>query len=347
MKRLCVFFVLMSMVFMMTGCRMYVDYVANGDGTVTSNGMTAYTPEELESMGADEKAKASLQTLEDGKQYYVVKENPETKSMARVKEEDGILITEDMCVYMIGDLETTLDGQVPADMMYLQLSVTLGSDIVDTNANVLKEGKKAVFASSATSDSYWYAYTQKGKELIEQDKTAPKMIGAKNNQYFREMPQTITFTDEIMVKEVKLNGVMVTCATSTITTDKGTEKKYIWYTPNGSEPAKKGKNVFEVTDLNNNVATYTIFVDGKQPVIKGVKENKSYKKKATVYVKDDLLLSKVKINGKKQKITKKQLVKSGKYKGYYKYTVKKNGTNKIVVTDKAGNTKTMKINIVK
>ena len=43
--------------------------------------------------------------------------------------------------------------------------------------------------------------------------------------------------------------------------------------------------------------------------------------KATIYVKDDLLLSKVQINGKKQKITKKQLVKTGKYKGCYKYVL--------------------------
>ena len=40
-------------------------------------------------------------------------------------------------------------------------------------------------------------------------------------------------------------------------------------------------------------------------------------------------------------------MKSGKYKGYYKYTVKKKGTNKIVVTDMAGNKKTMKIKIKK
>jgi hypothetical protein len=37
------------------------------------------------------------------------------------------------------------------------------------------------------------------------------------------------------------------------------------------------------------------------------------------------------------KLTKKNLVKSGKYKNYYKFEIKKKGKHKIIAIDKAGN----------
>lgn len=82
--------------------------------------------------------------------------------------------------------------------------------------------------------------------------------------------------------------------------------------------------------------------DTKAPVIKGVKKNKTYKKKVTVYVKDNKKLKKVTVNGKKAKLTK---VKKGKYKGYFKFTVKKKGKNTIIAYDAAGNKKKINIKI--
>lgn len=82
--------------------------------------------------------------------------------------------------------------------------------------------------------------------------------------------------------------------------------------------------------------------DTKAPVIKGIKKNKAYKKKVVVYVKDDQKLKKVTVNGKKAKLTK---VKKGKYKGYFKFTVKKKGKKTIVAYDAAGNKKKVNIKI--
>jgi hypothetical protein len=49
------------------------------------------------------------------------------------------------------------------------------------------------------------------------------------------------------------------------------------------------------------------------------------------------------VNVKKAKLTK---VKKGKYKGYQKFTVKVSSKKqKIIVTDKAGNKKTLKVKI--
>lgn len=88
--------------------------------------------------------------------------------------------------------------------------------------------------------------------------------------------------------------------------------------------------------------TTTESKDKKAPTIKGIKKNKTYKKKVTVYVRDNVKLQKVTVNGKKVALTK---VKSGKYKGYYKFTVKKKGKKKIVAIDTSKNKKTITIKI--
>ena len=108
---------------------------------------------------------------------------------------------------------------------------------------------------------------------------------------------------------------------------------------------KNGENVFLVSDLSGNTEEFTVILDKNKPVIKGIKNGKTYKKKAVLYVKDACELSKVKINGKNQKLAAKQLVKDGKYKGYYKIVISEKGANKIVATDVAGNKKTLKIKI--
>lgn len=347
MRKLGGLLVLTCMMFVLSGCRMYADYVVNTDGTVTSTGFVAYTKEQMEMLDEDAKASATLKTLEDGKEYYVVSQEPQTKSFAKVKQEDGILITEDMCIYEVGGIDAMAGSETSGEELYLQVSVTFGSEIVSTNGQLSEDGKKVVFNLSNNKDAICYAYTQKGKEMVEQDKIAPNMNGAKDNQYYKKMPNAIEFTDEIVVAEVKLNDKVVFPVTTTIVSNGKTTKTIEWYTADSKKAAKKGKNIFKVKDLNGNEAIYTIYVDNQKPVIKGVKANKTYKKKATIYVKDSYKLSKITINGKKQKMTSKQLVKKGKYKGYYQYSVKKKGTNKVVATDKAGNKKTLKFKIVK
>ncbi len=350
-KKMCSLLLLMSMMFVLSGCRLYARYTVNADGTITSSGDAAYSVEEMEMMDAEAKTKATLKTLEDGKQYYIVPQESETKSSDKVKEEDGILITEDMCVYEAGGESSADSGATSMDEidLYLELSVTFGSQVVETNGKVSEDGKTVTFNSDTNkADVLWYAYTQKGKETIEADKTAPKMKGFKNGKYYKKVPASIDFTDDTLVAEVKLNGHEVLPAVKTSYDDKGKATKATqWYKKNGSKATKQGKNVFTVKDLNGNEATYMFYLDSKTPMVKGVKSNKTYSNKVTVYVKDACKLSKVTINGKKQKLTNKQLVKKGKYKGYYKYTVKKAGNHKLVAVDKAGNKKTIKFKLVK
>lgn len=79
--------------------------------------------------------------------------------------------------------------------------------------------------------------------------------------------------------------------------------------------------------------------DKKAPVIKGVKKNKTYKKKATVYVTDNKQLKKVTLNGKKVSLKK---VTKGKWKGYYKFVVKKKGKSTVIAYDASGNKRKIK-----
>lgn len=78
-------------------------------------------------------------------------------------------------------------------------------------------------------------------------------------------------------------------------------------------------------------------IDKKKPTISGAKNGKTYKKSVTLKFKDAHSgIKSVTVNGKK--------ISAKKYSGY---TIKKNGKYKIVVTDKAGNKKTITIRIKK
>ncbi len=331
---------LMTMLLLaLTGCRMYTDYTVNEDQTVTIKSRIAY-PESLKDI--IDTTGMTLLILEDGKRYYMTAEESATEPMTETNKR-GIALSEDIFFYRIG-----LEGEDvdTSSIMYMQLTLNMLEDIVDTNADKSTFGNRAIFSTDGKL-LYWYAYTQKGLELIASDTELPQMEGAKNKNYYNKMPATMRFTDNTAVKDVKLNGQYVKDASSTSSSNGKKTTQITWVNNKGKDVSKNGKNVFKVTDLNGNTATFTIYIDKKAPVVKGVKNKKTYKKKAVIYVKDNKQLSKITINGKKQKMTNKQLVKEGKYKGYYKYTVKKKGSNKIVVKDAAGNKKTLKIKILK
>lgn len=336
-RKMSMLLVVASMMFVLTGCRAYADYTVNGDDTVTIKMKMAYSES---MMSLSDTSDMTLETLEDGNRYYVTEEEVETEPLSETRER-GIYLSEDVLFCRLGVEGESVDS---SDLVYMQMTIHLLSDIVDTNADVSVSGNTAAFSTDSRA-LYWYAYTQKGKELIEADKEAPTMKGAKDGKYYKKMPTNIWFLDNIAVKDVILNGQYVRDSSSSSTSDGTTTKVTTWVNNQGKEVYKDGKNVFKVTDLSGNTATFTFYIDKKTPTVKGVKNNKTYKKKAVVYVKDNKQLSKITINGKKQKMTNKQLVKKGKYKGYYKYTVKKKGTHKIVVKDAAGNKKTVRIKI--
>lgn len=342
-KNLCCLLLVVFLITVLSGCRIYTEYTVNEDGTIVQTSMTALSQEEVEGMEAGELSAYTVQTLEDGKEYYTLTETTDTTSQKLLQE--NTVLTKDIFYYSFANTAESMEQfGMTEDDLYMKMTVHLGGEIVDTNANVETESNTVAF-DTKSKDTTWYAYTEAGKAAIEADTEAPKMKGATNKKWYKSLPSKIRFTDNVAVKSVTLNGKDVKAS---YVTEDDKIVQTMWDTADGSTAEKNGKNVFVVTDLNGNVSEFTIYLDTKKPVIKGVTNNKKYNKnKVTIYVKDNKKVAKVTINGKSQKVTKKQLVKKGKYKGYYKYTVKKKGTNKIVVRDAVGNKKTIKIKLKK
>ena len=314
-----------------TGCmRVYDDIKLNEDGTITYTVKQCISKEYMDNLQSNSNNSSSnsssndademtIETLEDGQQYYT---ETETKNVTAGEITDNPLVTisKDIFYYGISQDpdETISTGYTLNDAIeqnvYLKMSVHLIGEITETNANLKDEtsGNTAVFDSTFTEKS-WYAYTAHGRELIDSDKTPPVIKFVKKNKYYSGFPQ-LTFSDNVGLKSITVNGK-----------------------PYAAKSLKEGKNTISATDINGNTSKVQFYRDTKKPLIKGVKSGKSYKKKAVFYVKDKVSLSKVTINGKKKKLSKKNLVKKGKYKNYYKFTVTHTGFNSVFATDKAGN----------
>lgn len=325
---------MLSMMFCsLTGCvKIYENLTVNPDGSITETTKSCILKEYADSSSYQPEPGEIVETLEDGKQYYTSTETATTTASQLNKEHSDLILNGDIFYYYVGLYEDAATAnselsQAIRSGMYLKMNITLLNDIVDTNANIAADtsGNTASFDTMAVTD-VWYAYTAKGKQAIEADHTAPVITGVKNNKYYRYMPTT-SCSDNICID-----------ATKVILNGKPTA-------PDSITSRKEGKNTLTVSDLNGNSTSVTFYLDTKAPVIKGVKNNKIYKKQAVIYVKDKQMLSKVTDNKKNVKLAKKSLVKSGKYKGYYKITIKKKGKHTIIAKDSAGNKTTMKITI--
>lgn len=332
-KKILTFLMLSVMFCSLTGCmRLYENLTVNPNGSITETVKKCILKEYADSGSYQPEPSEIVETLEDGKQYYTSTETATTTASQLSQEHPNLIVNGNIFYYYVGlyEDEATANSELSQAIrsgMYVKMNVTLPGDIVDTNANIAEEtiGNTASFDTMAVTD-VWYAYTAQGKQTIEADRIAPVIKGVKNNKYYKNMPMT-TCTDNICIDATKimLNGK--SAAPDSITSN------------------KEGKNTLTVSDLNGNSTSVIFYLDTKAPVIKGVKNNKTYKKQAVIYVKDKQMLSKVTDNKKSVKLTKKSLVKNGTYKGYYKITVKKKGKHTIVAKDKAGNTKTIKIKI--
>lgn len=328
MKKLISICLLASLIFISTGCmRVYGTYTMNDDGTVTVTSKEALSKEFMDEMGGNDNPNAVLETLEDGQQYYC-ETATETGTVDQLITSPNVTLSKDIFYYRINSNsdETVNNSQdlsnAIANSVYVKLTINLADDIVDTNANIKDEtsGKTAAFDTTFIGES-WYAYTAHGKELLAADSTPPVISNVENGAYYNTMPD-IQFTDDTAVATATLNG-----------------KSYSIIN------VVSGENVIQATDLNGNTTTVTFYADVAAPVVKGIKNGKNYRGKTTFYVKDKISLSKVTIDNKPQKLTNSKLVKKGKYKNYYKFTIKKKGKHTIIATDSAGNKAKIKIRV--
>lgn len=220
-----------------------------------------------------------------------------------------------------------------------------------TNLDEAKEQTTVEYSIKENGTYYIYAKDQAGNVAKEQividqiDKNPPKVevTGNPTTWVKGEVELDITAKDdETGIKEIKINGQKVT---ATIDEDKTAKVKY--------PVTENGTINIEVTDEAGNVTTKTITVDkidnkGPEVTITGNPENWT-NKDATLHVKAKDDASGI------QKVTITQVV-DGKEESKdvnfttnedgsidLDYTVDKNQTIKISVTDKAGNTTTKTI----
>ncbi len=329
------------MVFVLAGCvRIEESIVVDENNKITMSSELAFnkakteekmaqgdsgiSPEELEDMMSEMGYK--IKTIQ-GEDYYVQSESTELTEAELEEKYPQYLITKDK-FYCYGNIDGaaestgedddstlgTMDemGLTPEDVEYCVLRVKLSSEVVKTNGTIQEDQqtvewdiKDIVFAEADTMEIEYYAYTANDPGDTKADR---KIIEERTADPFASEHPVIESPAPSAIPSVSPD---VTPSTS----------------------PDSGRMVHE---------TKTSVKDKKAPVIKGVKKNKKYKNKATVYVKDNVKIKKVLLNGKKVKVKK---VSKGKYKGYYKFTVKKKGKCTVAAYDSSDNCKKIKFRI--
>lgn len=200
--------------------------------------------------------------------------------------------------------------------MVLNINMSFSNPVTYSNGTISGNQASWSFTSEELNGSTTlklYAETT-AQSTYENDKTAPSISGIKNNGYYNSA--TLNVTDKGV-------GVARILLDNSITLSNKTKL---------SKSNKEGKHTITVYDFAGNKKTISFTIDATKPTVKGVKNNKTYKKACTITFSDKYGIKSAKLNGKSIK-TKKKVSKKGSY------TLK--------VTDKAGNTTTVKFKIKK
>lgn len=312
----------------------------------------------LVQMKDDEKSKQmvkEIQNLEnvvvDGKTYYKAEESKKFNSYkeaenyvkgmdaslsgvsitkdhfyAYVSQDSGLLENKDKNKLMLTAMlvQTGLTNEQITQMqddMVMNFSITFDLPVTFSNGTVSGNEVSWSFKTAELEQKksvQLYAETTE-KSTFENDKTAPSISGVKNNGYYNKVKMTITD-----------KGVGI----ANIVLDKNTQHVF----ENKSKVSmssilfKEGECKVTVYDFAGNKKVVSFTYDKTKPTVKGVANNKVYKKACTITFSDKNGVKSAKLNGKTIKNKKK---------------VSKNGSYTLKVTDKAGNTNTVKFKIKK
>ena len=346
MKKIVLFLLTVSVLFLFTGCRAYYTYDLSKGNDVEFTTELYFAEDEVkqENLGPD----YSPVVLEDGKTYYMA-QTKSTESLEKINFDNDLgVIRPDMIYIPSEKIDETKEKRAGNNSkleelyrsMYVKITFIMAEDIVETNGILSDDKRTVTFIRDYNSTmGEFYAYSASAARGLTTDKTPPVIKGLKKNKYYRNL-DSLEINDDIGLKTVTCNGIDMICDKSE---SKGVETRR-WYLIR-QQKFKQGKNVIVATDISGNTSTFTFLYDNKPPVFKKIKNYASRKKKVVFYVKDKnsgikkLTYSKDYKKFKKipQKYVKK--VKKGKYKGYYKVTIpcKKSCYMTIRAFDKAGN----------
>lgn len=284
--------------------------------------------------GSDNMAEVEKQILEsgstlqnvDGKEYYVSKPQVEKSTIAKTaKQNQAEAVKGSYQLWETGlrlDLKAGLRNALGEDedldlsdkeakellaTSFIEYSIQFDYDIVKVDA-------KGTIDSQNPKKATWkipFNNIDKAPVIEAYCKSDIKVSGVKQGATYKK------------AKKVAFSG-------TTSATYKGKKVK------SGTKFKKHGQHTLILKAASGEQRTVTFFVDKKKPVVKGVKNKKTYKKAKYFTVLDnDSGVASVKINGKKQKLNKSS------------YALVKKGTYHIVVKDKVGNKTKVKVKITK
>lgn len=334
--------ILCIMAFVLAGCvRMEQSIVVDENNKITMGSELAFnkakteerlaqeeglSPEEVEEMMVES---YEIKTIQ-GEEYYVQSQSTELTEAEMEENYPTYLITKDKFYFyglmdensestgeeddsMIGSMEDM--GLTPEDMEYCVMRVKLPSEVIKTNGmiqedkqSVLWDIKDVIFAETDASEMEFYAYTANDPG----DPAADRKI-----------------VEDRMADPFASYHPVIESPTPSVA-------------PSALPSVSPSVSPNYVAPSATPVQTAAPNKDKKAPIIKGVKKNKKYKNKVTLYVKDNVKVKKVLVNGKKVKLKK---ISKGKYKGYYKFVVKKKGKYTVAAYDTSGNCRKVKFRI--
>jgi hypothetical protein len=262
----------------------------------------------------------------DGQKYYVSSESDTMEQW--VGNAGGVILTQGIFeTSTVSDSVDDSQDDVSSSLSFLKVTVDIGEPVTDTNGTIGEDGKTVTWMlKTSEMNKSIYAYSEAGAARMQADTEKPVISGVQNGKSYKTFPAKFKVQDNIGCKSITVNGTALTDENVTTLLK------------------KNKKNTIVAVDAKGNKAQVSFYMDTKAPTVKGIKNGGTYHGATLVYVKDTSGIQSVKVNGKKAKLTK---VKKGKYKGYQKFTVKaSNKKQKIIVTDKVGNKKTLKVKMV-
>ena len=202
---------------------------------------------------------------------------------------------------LLSSVDEATQKKLSAQLQQMGQSITVSFpyEVTDTNGMIKEDGKTVEWNLRKLENQRLYALFQTSNSL-----SAPKFKGAVNGNAYNT-GVSITIQAENLLQKVKVN-------------DETIESDSLFLS---------GEDTYQITatDINGNTAKLRFRIDKTKPVIKGVKDGKSYKTARTIRFSDKGSgIQKALLNGK--------TVKTGT-------KVSKKGTYTLTVTDHAGNQK--------
>lgn len=277
--------------------------------------------DQLEALLAEEEGYVGKKTGEDGITYFgTYVDDEDSSTMTDFSNNSEFTVTASEFIFSPKDTEATMSESVGADvsaedidlissMVTFTINVTMPDEIAETNGKLSKDGKTATFDVPLTESvkSDMAFYAY----TVKSDKLLKASLKYVNEDGFTKSSKVKIVCSEPLTS-IKVNGIKQ--KSKTVSTK------------------KDGTYVIEIA-TKDATKTFTVIRDTTAPKISGVKSKKTYSKKVTIKFSDaDSGIKSATLNGKE--------IKSGK-------KVKSNGNYTLVITDKAGNVKTVKFTIKK